>query len=181
MTGENPYAPPTVSEPESVLICSGDGWRLLGDILLVRMGATLPQVDLETGASSPPLRLYRFPYSLFFPPTKHFHCHAIPNRIPRRWVRNIVWNLSMFLLLFAPQALSNKILPTFISKDYFIFLPFAVIIIFFAVTHMDRPKLVIEDSVTPGWLRVTNLHPDALACLREMADSKSLRYYPPSR
>lgn len=46
MSGENPSAPPAIAEneaPSSLL------WRVDGEDLLVRNGAVLPEVDLETG------------------------------------------------------------------------------------------------------------------------------------
>lgn len=180
MTGENPYAPPTVSEPQSVLICSGDGWKLLGDILIVRKGATLPKVDLETGSTSTSLKPYRFPYSVFFPSPESFFCFAKPNRIPLRWLRGFMWNVSIFALFFAPSLIPKGVHVPYVPSEYLPLWPLVMLALILVVPNMDRPKLKIEDSVTPGWLRVTNLHPLALSYLRDIADKKDLRYYPQS-
>ena len=176
MIAENPYAPPTVSEPESVLICSGDGWKLLGDILLVRIGGTLPMVDLETGFSDASLQPYRLPHAVVrF--TNSFWSYAEPRRAfnyrCRYFIREVAFWPLFLLLMFIP----NSIYPSFLKelvvfKWLIIFLPCVV------WGWLDRSNLKIEDSVTPGWLRVTNFHPAALAYLREMADKKNLRYYP---
>ncbi len=179
MTGENPYAPPTVSEPESVLICSGDGWKLLGDILLVRIGGTLPMVDLETGVFDPSLQPYRLPHTLFHS-DKSFWSHAEPPRAfyyrLRYFIREVCFWPLFLMAMFAPVA--N--LPPYLSA----FSGFTSLAIFFPYVvwgWLDRSKLNFEDSVTPGWLRITNFHPLALAYLRDIADKKDLRYYPQSK
>ncbi len=48
MSDENPYAPPTVAEPQADPALA---WQVDGDSVLVKNGATLPQVDLLTGAT----------------------------------------------------------------------------------------------------------------------------------
>ena len=46
MSGENPSAPPAIAENEAPSLLL---WRVDGEDLLVRNGAVLPEVDLETG------------------------------------------------------------------------------------------------------------------------------------
>jgi hypothetical protein len=176
MTGENPYAPPNVSEPESVLICSGDGWKLLDDILLVRIGGTLPMVDLETGFSDTSLQPYRLPHAVFrF--TNSFWSYAEPRRAfyyrIRYFIREICFWPLFLMLMFVP----DDIFPSF-PKQLSGFKWLAIFLPYLVWGWLDRSKLKIEDSAKPGWLRVTNFHPRALAYLREMADKKNLRYYP---
>ncbi len=48
MNGENPYAPPAVPESDAPSVRY---WRTYGTSLFVRNGATLPEVDLETGVT----------------------------------------------------------------------------------------------------------------------------------
>lgn len=48
MTHENPYAPPVVAETEAVF---SRYWRLDGTGVLLKNGATLPKVDLDSGVS----------------------------------------------------------------------------------------------------------------------------------
>jgi hypothetical protein len=48
MTQENPYAPPAVAETETV---SSRYWRLDGIGVILKNGATLPKVDLDSGVS----------------------------------------------------------------------------------------------------------------------------------
>lgn len=49
----NPYAPPSVAEPEAP---SSRYWYTDGTSLIVRSGATLPKVDLDTGATAGPMQ-----------------------------------------------------------------------------------------------------------------------------
>ena len=53
MNGENPYAPPAVTETEAP---TTRYWHTFGTSLIVRNGATLPKIDLETGAGDENLR-----------------------------------------------------------------------------------------------------------------------------
>ena len=46
MSDSNPYAPPAVTESEAP---SSLTWQVQGNALLVKNGAVLPQIDLETG------------------------------------------------------------------------------------------------------------------------------------
>ncbi len=50
MSDSNPYAPPAVADLEAA---SGLTWQVQGNALLVKNGAVLPQIDLETGEHAP--------------------------------------------------------------------------------------------------------------------------------
>ncbi len=168
MNGDNPYTPPTVSETENLTGGSGDGWKIYGNTLLVHRGATLPNVDLESGVSNPFLKLYQQPYALVFRSSNCFWSHAEPRRMfLRRFryvIREILFLPLVLLLMFHPGI--DAILPSLgFHFDWFI----AAIVIQTAWGLLDRPKLKIEDSAKAGWLRVTAIHPDALAYLRSIA------------
>lgn len=168
MNGDNPYAPPTISETETKLNSLSDGWKVYGTTLIVRKGATLPKIDLETGICDPSLQLVRCPHIWLFGSSNSFWSYADPRRTFffrfRHFIGEmLVWPL-LILLAFVPGI--DDILPSFaFGFDWFII----AILIHTVWRWLDRPKLKIEASPKPGWLRLTRVHPDALEFLRRIA------------
>jgi hypothetical protein len=170
MPGENPYAPPQADELESHTVFSHNHWKIYSNTLIVRNGATLPKVDLETGdreTARHPIRLS--PDSSLFgflrssdPDTIHAFVTTRTRfaRI-RRTIREASFNVSIFAIVFT---------------GYYPYSGVVLIAMFAALAIwgiLDKTKLKVEISAKPGWLRITEIHPVALAYLRSIAKPTS--------
>ena len=170
MHGENPYAPPQAVELESRTVFSNRDWKIYANTLIVRNGATLPHIDLETGdreTARHPIRLS--PSSSLFgflrsgdPNTIHAFV-TTRTRFARicRTIREASFNVSIFAIVIT---------------GYYPYSGVVLIAIFAALAiwgFLDNTKLKIEISAKPGWLRITEIHPVALAYLRSIAKPTS--------
>lgn len=209
MTGENPYAPPAVAEPEAA---SCRYWQTHGTSLVVRNGTTLPKVDLETGANgeTQPLRPIRRVLqnvtarvlvriitivTLYLILTTYFEIGLITfylyllvgsivlrrlsalrgttsgvisiwtfteerrarRAVLRRWVQLGSLFLLIAIIFLKPVSVD------WMLQGYFIWL--ALMIAFAIWALLDKPKFKLRAD-RPGWLRITPIHPAALAFLQ---------------
>ena len=170
MNGDNPYAPPRTEKLESHTVFSQRDWKVYSETLIVRFGATLPRVDLETGdrdTAHHPIRLSP-PSTLFGflrgggPDTIHSFV-TTRTRIARisRTIREASFNISIIAIVFTGYFPHSGVLLIAILATLSIW------------GFLDKSKLVIEISAKPGWLRITHIHPVALAYLRSIATPTS--------
>jgi hypothetical protein len=232
MNGENPYAPPAVAETEA---SSTRYWYTYGTSLIVRNGATLPKIDLETGAGDEEqvLRPIRRIHEGMGPggivsiliyvamtvvlinvfkvraTTIFFVClvaslgyrqasalrggksqrvsiwtfieeRRAKRAALRRYLR-IGLMLSVFGLtvgtLFIPISLPSIQIGGFMKVWIYQIVPAcALLIVGMGIwAFLDRPKYKLH-SADPGWLRITPIHPQALAFLHAIeAEEEQLR------
>lgn len=166
MNGENPYAPPRAEKLESHTVFSQRDWKIYSETLIVRYGATLPEIDLETGDRenarhpirlSPPSSLFGFPRNGRRESIHSFVTTRTRFAKIRRTVREVLGNLAIFAIFLTGLYPHSGVL---------------LIAMFTTLTiwgFLDKPKLLIEISAKRGWLRVTGIHPVALDYLRSIA------------
>ena len=170
MPGENPYAPPQAVELECRTVFSNRDWKIYAETLIVRNGTTLPHIDLETGdrdTARHPIRLSPTSSLFGFPRRSgpdSIHAFVTPHtrlaRI-RRTVRDVLNNVSIVGIVLSGLY------------PYSIVLVIAIIVALSIWGFLDNTKLTIEISAKPGWLRITGIHPVALAYLRSIAKTTS--------
>lgn len=157
----NPYAPPVSEETEADAI---RGWRVVGEVIFARRGATLPMIDLLTGHSSTPLRRVRLcanPLSALF--GEHVWIYSednVSNLIKR--AGKIVERL-VVLALIAVYFLRDSIRLPWLQ---YAALAGLILLAVLWLRNLAGKKLTIQPSVKQGWLRISPIHPEAIAYLR---------------
>lgn len=170
MQDDNPYAAPKTNDPEPVAVFSGNHWRVYSETLIAHHGATLPRVDLETGETGQQLRPIRHAPGRFKswrwlmggsdPSIQAFAGRRTRITRIRCAVFSKIIDFAILALIFLPNFRSEGLLALLVGL---------------ALLNFDTPRLKIEPSAKPGWLRITGAHPDALAHLRATAKSATAR------
>jgi hypothetical protein len=215
MNGDpNPYAPPTVAEPE---FQSSRFWQVVGIDLLAKSGATLPKVDLDTGVFEGPMKsiprvvkttrpmaiftglaffgIYLFlreylglqslglllPFFILLFLAKRLGIlrdnlssvlrvwtFVEESRAKRYTLRRRMRLGVLFLIFFsilAPPFLDNPGITWILIWLRWVLPLGALTIIALAIwSLMDRPKIRTK-AESPGWMRISRVHPDALSYL----------------
>lgn len=157
----NPYAPPISEETEADAI---HGWRVVGEVVFARRGATLPMVDLLTGNSSLSLRRLRLgasPLSALYGEQVWIYSEDnLRNRIQLLcgWLERAV-----FIALLGAFFFSDLTRHPWLREAVWAGLILLTILWFRKLTGK---KLTIQPSVKQGWLRISPIHPKAIAYLR---------------
>lgn len=217
MSEPNPYAPPSIAEPEAP---TTRYWRVDGIDLLARNGATLPKVDLETGSTHGELksipRVHQTVSAMSFASALIFMAfffvlnrylpldqndflicivigsvilsrlqalrgttsgrvmiwtfieeHRAKRAILRRRLRIVTMILTAACLMILSFRLFSLI-DNHVMWMLRLFIVALILVLGLAIWAVyDRPKFKIH-AASPGWLRITPIHPEALACLRSI-------------
>lgn len=157
----NPYAPPISEETEADAI---HGWRVVGEVIFARRGATLPMVDLLTGNGSAPLRRSRLGAN----PISALHGDQV-------WIysEDNLRNRIQFLCGWLERVVFIALLGAFFYSDSIRFpwfreavLAGLILLAILWLRKLTGKKLTIQPSVKQGWLRISPIHPEAIAYLR---------------
>ena len=162
----NPYAPPTSEETEADAI---RGWRVVGEVIFARRGATLPMIDLLTGQSSAPLRRVRLcasPFSALFGEQVWMYSQDnLKNRIQRLFR---LLERAVFLALVGVFFFGGSVRFPWLREAVWAGWILLAILWF---RNLTGKKLTIQPSVKQGWLRISPIHPKAIAYLRAVKAS----------
>lgn len=157
----NPNAPPVSEETEADAI---RGWRVVGEVVFARRGATLPMIDLLTGNESGALlrvRLAANPLSALLGESVWIYSEDnLPNQLKRagRFIGRLVI-LALIAVYFLGDFIQLHWLQNAVRAGW-------ILLAVLWLQNLTVKKLTIQPSVKQGWLRISPIHPKAITHLR---------------